>query len=115
MEDILKKDGLSFELLEALSYRSELGIRLKKNLHYFDKQELFDELMEIHKWYLESIQLRGLSVDYRIKSIQSALLNMIDTIQTIRQQRCSMICWAFVLFVIIMRMSCRCLDMIKFG
>ncbi len=74
MEDILKKDGLSFELLEALSYRSELGIRLKKNLHYFDKQELFDELMEIHKWYLESIQLRGLSVDYRIKSIQSALL-----------------------------------------
>ena len=37
LEDILKKDGLSFELLEVLSYRSELGIRLKKNLHYFDK------------------------------------------------------------------------------
>lgn len=74
MEDILKKDGLSFELLEALSYRSDLGIRLKKNLHYFDKQELFDELMKIHKWYLESIQLRRVSADYRIKSIQSALL-----------------------------------------
>lgn len=74
MEDILKKDGLSFELLQALSYQSELGIRLKKNLHYFDKQELFKELMKIHKWYLESIQLPGVSVDYRIKSIQSALL-----------------------------------------
>ena len=31
-------------------------------------------MMKIHKWYLESIQLRGISVDYRIKSIQSALL-----------------------------------------
>lgn len=74
MEDILKKDGLSFELLEKLSYRSVLGIRLKKNLHYFDKEALFGELMKIHKWYLESIQLRGISIDYRIKSIQSAML-----------------------------------------
>lgn len=74
MEDILKKDGLSFELLEKLSYRSDLGVRLKKNLHYFDKRELFDELLKIHKWYLESIQLRGISIDYRIKSIQSVIL-----------------------------------------
>ena len=74
MEDILKKDGLSFELLEKLSYRSVLGIRLKKNLHYFDKEALFGELMKIHKWYLESIQLQGISIDYRIKSIQSAML-----------------------------------------
>ncbi len=74
MEDILKKDGLSFELLEKLSYRSDLGVRLKKNLHYFDKKKLFDELLKIHKWYLESIQLRGISIDYRIKSIQSAIL-----------------------------------------
>lgn len=58
MEDILKKDGLSFELLEALSYRSELGIRLKKNLHYFDKQELFKELIKIHKWYLDPIEIQ---------------------------------------------------------
>lgn len=35
--DILKKDGLSLEKLEELSYHSHLGIRLKKNLHYFDK------------------------------------------------------------------------------
>ena len=74
MEDILKKDGLSFELLEALSYRSELGIRLKKNLHYFDKQELFDELERINEWYDICGQLQGISIDYRIKSIQSAML-----------------------------------------
>ena len=74
MEDILKKDGLSFELLEALSYRSELGIRLKKNLHYFDKQELFDELERINEWYDICSQLQGISIDYRIKSIQSAML-----------------------------------------
>ncbi len=74
MEDILKKDGLSFELLEKLSYRSDLGVRLKKNLHYFDKKKLFDELLKVHKWYLKSIQLRGISIDYRIKSIQSAIL-----------------------------------------
>ena len=36
-EDILKKDGLSIERLEQLSYPSKLGIRLKKNLHYFGK------------------------------------------------------------------------------
>ncbi len=41
LEDILKKDGLSFELLKELSFRSDLGIRLKKNLHYFDKEVLF--------------------------------------------------------------------------
>ena len=38
MNDILKKDGLTIELLTKLSYKSQLGIRLKKNLHYFDKE-----------------------------------------------------------------------------
>ena len=47
LEDILKKDGLSFLLLEQLSYQSELGIRLKKNLHYFERKTLFDELMKV--------------------------------------------------------------------
>ena len=74
MEDILKKDGLSFELLKSLSYQSDLGIRLKKNLHYFDKQELFDELERINEWYDTCSQLQGISIDYRIKSIQSAML-----------------------------------------
>lgn len=41
MSDILKRDGLSIATLEKLSYKSELGINLKKNLHYFQKQDLF--------------------------------------------------------------------------
>ena len=51
MEDILKKDGLSLELLRNISYQSKLGMRLKKNLHYFDKKVLFEELVSINKWY----------------------------------------------------------------
>lgn len=40
MANILQRDGLTVELLEKLSYKSELGINLKKNLHYFDKESL---------------------------------------------------------------------------
>lgn len=74
MEDILKKDGLSFELLKKLSYQSGLGMRLKKNLHYFNKQELFDELQNVNEWYDLCSLLQEIAVDYRIKSIQSAIL-----------------------------------------
>lgn len=33
-ENILELNGLSIEILERLSYESDLGISLKKNLHY---------------------------------------------------------------------------------
>ena len=62
------------ERLESLSYWSNLGIRLKKNLHYFDKQILFDELVKMRKWYDTSELLQGIVIDYHIKSIQSAML-----------------------------------------
>lgn len=39
MSDILQRDGLTIELLGRLSYKSNLGINLKKNLHYFDKEK----------------------------------------------------------------------------
>lgn len=74
MNRILRKDGLSVELLEKLSYRSQLGIQLKKNLHYFDKQELFEELYSINVWYDTCEYLHDIAIDYRIKSIQSAYL-----------------------------------------
>ena len=74
MEDILKKDGLSLELLRDLSYQSALGVRLKKNLHYFDKNELFEELVLVNKWYDTCELLCGVVIDYRIKSIQSAMM-----------------------------------------
>lgn len=74
MSDILKKDGLTIELLTKLSYQSQLGIRLKKNLHYFEKDELLEELKQINRWYTVNEYLHDIVVDYRIKSIQSAYL-----------------------------------------
>ena len=73
-DTILKRDGLSVKLLEDLSYQSDLGIRLKKNLRYFDKEMLFRELIQVNRWYDTCELLYGLTIDYRIKSIQSAVL-----------------------------------------
>ena len=74
VDQILKKDGLSLEMLNMLSYRSELGINLKKNLHYFDKQSLLEELNHVNEWYDSCDSLYSIATDYRIKSIQSARL-----------------------------------------
>lgn len=74
MEAILRRDGLSLELLSSLSYKSELGISLKKNLHYFNRDELLDELNRVRKWYTSLGVLADLPVDYRIKSAQSISL-----------------------------------------
>lgn len=74
MSNILQRDGLTIEMLKRLSYKSELGINLKKNLHYFDKEKLFEELVKINSWYDEYDELHELALDYRIKSIQSSIL-----------------------------------------
>jgi len=74
MIDILRRDGLSIEMLTKLSYPSQLSISLKKNLHYFNKESLIDEFVKLNEWYDSSPYLRELSIDYRIKSIQSAIL-----------------------------------------
>ena len=74
VDDILKKDGLSLKKLEMLSYRSKLGINLKRNLHYFDKKDLFKELEFVNQWYDLCTELENVAIDYRIKSIQSAKL-----------------------------------------
>ena len=74
MSDILKKDGISLETLEKLSFRSELGVNLKKNLHYFEKEALLEELTRINAWYDTIECLQDITIDYRIKSLQSARL-----------------------------------------
>lgn len=74
MSDILQRDGLTIEILKRLSFESRLGINLKKNLHYFKKEELIDELIRINAWYDASKELSDLALDYRIKSVQSAIL-----------------------------------------
>ena len=74
MTSILQRDGLTIELLARLSYQSVLGINLKKNLHYFDKEALISEIKKVNEWYDEYEELHELALDYRIKSIQSAVL-----------------------------------------
>ena len=39
-EQLLKMNGISIDILNELSFESHLGISLKKNLHYFDKDSL---------------------------------------------------------------------------
>ena len=74
MPDILQRDGLTIEILKKLSYKSSLGINLKKNLHYFDKEQLLEEIKRVNAWYDRFSELHELALDYRIKSIQSAML-----------------------------------------
>ena len=74
MTSILQRDGLTIELLARLSYQSVLGISLKKNLHYFDKEALISEIKKVNEWYDEYEELHELALDYRIKSVQSAVL-----------------------------------------
>ena len=74
MSNILQRDGLTIELLARLSYQSCLGINLKKNLHYFDKDALLAEINKVIEWYDEFEELHELALDYRIKSVQSAVL-----------------------------------------
>ena len=72
-DSILELNGLSIEILEQLSYESKLGISLKKNLHYFDKDLLIKELSDMTEWYDEQTILEDVALDYRIKSIESIL------------------------------------------
>lgn len=74
MANILERDGLTLDLLERLSYKSELGINLKKNLHYFEKDKLIKELIKVNSWYDEFDELYEVALDYRIKSVQSCIL-----------------------------------------
>lgn len=46
-EQLLKMNGLSLKILEELSFQSNLGISLKKNLHYFDKELLIQKLVDM--------------------------------------------------------------------
>ena len=72
-EEILLLNGLSIEILNALSYESKLGISLKRNLHYFDKKLLTEELENMTAWLDEQSVFDGIALDYRIKSLDSIL------------------------------------------
>ena len=76
-DQLLKMNGLSLEILDSLSYESQLGISLKKNLHHFDKDLLIQELIAMTEWLDEQEILADIALDYRIKSIDS-ILNKYD-------------------------------------
>ena len=61
MEDILKKDGLSLELLGDLSYQSGLGIRLKRNLHYFNREIQYNTFYDrqLNNWLHKYVYKRN--------------------------------------------------------
>lgn len=73
-DQFLKMNGLSLEFLEKLSFESHLGIPLKRNLHYFDKEELIGELISMTEWLDEQDILSDVALDYRVKSLDSILL-----------------------------------------
>ena len=47
IDNILELNGLSVEILNELSYQSKLGMSIKKNLHYFDRDILLKELFDM--------------------------------------------------------------------
>lgn len=73
-EQLLKLNGLSLEILDALSYESKLGIPLKKNLHYFDKDLLLQELVDMADWFDDQAILADIALDYRVKCLDSIIM-----------------------------------------
>ena len=65
-EQLLKMNGLSVEILDALSFESHLGIPLKKNQHYCDKDLLITELVMMTEWLDEQEILSGIAIDHRV-------------------------------------------------
>lgn len=49
----LLQDGLSVEILQSLSFRTNLGLSLKNGLAHFTKAALLHEIEEISVWYDE--------------------------------------------------------------
>ena len=78
-EQLLKMNGLSVGILDALSFESHLGIPLKKNLRYFDKDLLIAELISMTEWLDEQEILSNIALDYRVKSLDSLLSGSSDT------------------------------------
>lgn len=73
-DQLLAMNGLSLDILRSLSYESKLGIPLRKNLHYFNREALIEELLNMTEWLDEQEILGDIALDYRIKSRDSIIL-----------------------------------------
>jgi len=65
---------IDWNLLNNISYRSNLGKSLKNTLRKFDREELFNELDSMITYFTEEATEDTLNYDNRIKSIQSCNL-----------------------------------------
>lgn len=70
-QDVLVLNGLSKDILDKLSYKSNLGISLKRNLHYFNKEDVINEMICFVNWLKNQPLLEDVPIDFRIKSIES--------------------------------------------
>ena len=73
MYNELLKAGLTYEILQSLSYRTQLGKSLVNSLRHFDKELLFDDINKVINFYNNSEIMEELAIDYRIKSEDSCL------------------------------------------
>lgn len=70
MEELLQ--NIDLEKLESFGYQSQLGKSLKNTLRKFDKEELFEELRDIIRYY--TCIAGEIPFEKRIKAIQSCEL-----------------------------------------
>ena len=70
---VLEKNGLSILILNDLCYKSFLGRSLKNSLRRFAKEDLFNEVSEMIRFYQGIEVLDEVDLDYRIKSIDSCI------------------------------------------
>lgn len=71
---ILDKVGLSIEILDSLSYKTNLTVSMKRTLRHFDKEDVINDIRNARQWYNTQTILYELPIDLRIKSIGSASL-----------------------------------------
>nr|WP_314461535.1 hypothetical protein [uncultured Clostridium sp.] len=69
----LEKNGLSINILTALSYKSSLKRSLKNSLRRFEKEDLYNEVKRMIHFYQGIETLEDVDLDYRIKSLDSCL------------------------------------------
>ena len=74
IDNVLELNGLTVEILQKLSYNSQLGKSLKNNLHHFNRDDLLTELKQVSRWFNRQDILENIALDYRVKSYDSILL-----------------------------------------
>lgn len=71
---ILEKVGLSIEILDSLSCKTNLTVSMKRTLRHFNKQDVLQDIRNAREWYNTQAIIYKLPIDLRIKSIGSAEL-----------------------------------------